>query len=541
MNDGSATVSVSTGTPPYTYNWSNGGTTQTTNGLSAGTYTVTVTDATNCQGTATVTITEPAILNASILSSSDALCNGAPSGTAEATAAGGTSPYSYLWSNGGTSSLQSTFTAGNYTLVVTDTNGCTDSANVTIAEPPAIVLSAQATAASCVGEAQGSASVTASGGTAPYTYSWNSNPVQTTATATNLAGGNYNVTVTDNNGCTATTSVAILVHPQADVDAGDNVTHCYEKDILTLHATGALTYIWSPATGLSCTACPDPIADPSVSTTYTVAGTDANGCTATDDVLVTVLTKQATSIGAEQNVCTGEGVQLFATGGIQYSWSPMEGMNDNTIFNPTVTPEQTTIYTVTIKQNDCFTDTLSQTVTVHTMPTVSLGPDIKAGSGVTIQLHADTTNATSVTWSPVFNLSCDNCTDPTAYIEKDIRYVVTVNNGPCMAMDDISIRMSCSESDIFMANSFTPNGDNNNDHFYPQSGGSLIIAYMTVYDRWGEKIFQNENFRANDPASGWDGTYKGKILEPNIYVYYVQFICGNGQKILVKGDIAIVK
>jgi gliding motility-associated-like protein len=541
ISNGSASVSVSTGTPPYTYNWSNGGTTATVNNLSAGTYTITVTDAINCQGTTTVTITEPVVLTASILASSDALCNGTSSGSAEATASGGTAPYTYLWSNNGTTALQSTLPAGTYFVVVTDTNGCADSATVTIAEPPAITLSAQATVASCVGEAQGAASVTASGGIPPYSYAWNSNPVQTTSSATNLPAGNYIASVTDSNGCVVSTSVTILAHPQPSVDAGDDVTYCYGKDQLTLHAMGALSYLWSPPMGLSCTACPDPVADPTATTTYTVVGTDNNGCTGSDNILVTVITKELTSVGEDKDICSGESTQLFATGGIQYSWSPAENMNDNALFNPTVTPTQTTTYTVTVRQNDCFTDTLSQTVTVHSMPTISLGPDIKSASGASIDLIADTTNATTITWSPAFNLSCDDCTDPVAFIEKDIRYVATVTNGGCIAMDDISIRISCSESDVFVPNSFTPNADGNNDMFYPQSGVSLAISYMAVYDRWGEKIFEKENFRANDPSAGWDGTYKGRSLEPNIYVYYIQFLCGNGQKLMMKGDIAIVK
>ena len=69
----------------------------------------------------------------------------------------------------------------------------------------------------------------------------------------------------------------------------------------------------------------------------------------------------------------------------------------------------------------------------------------------------------------------------------------------------------------------------------------MVISYMTIYDRWGEKIFEQRNFVANDPLFGWDGTYKGKTLEPNVFVYYLQFLCGNGQRILLKGDIAIVK
>ena len=119
--------------------------------------------------------------------------------------------------------------------------------------------------------------------------------------------------------------------------------------------------------------------------------------------------------------------------------------------------------------------------------------------------------------------------------------MVTESNGPCIAVDDINIHINCDKGDLFCANTFTPNKDGNNDFFYPQSGGRMLIAYMAIYDRWGEKVFERSNFYTNDPVKGWDGTYKNKDVEPDNYAWFINFYCGNGQKVLVKGDVSIVK
>ena len=214
QSNGSATVTASGGTAPYTYSWNTTPvqTTDTATNLTAGNYTVSVTDAAGCLITADVTITQPTPV---ILTTAktDILCSGDLSGTATVQVGGGTPPYTYIWI---TTPVQSTATvtnlaAGNYIITVFDALGCFKSASVTINEP-ATKLTASITAQSnilCTGQADGSATVTASGGTAPYMYSWNTIPVQITATATNLLSGTYIVTTTDNNGCFDTDTVII--------------------------------------------------------------------------------------------------------------------------------------------------------------------------------------------------------------------------------------------------------------------------------------------------------------------------------------------
>ena len=218
--NGTASVTASGGTPSYTYSWSpSGGTAATATGLSAGMYTVTVTDAKGCTKTATVVVTQPTQLLATIGTPTHVNCNGGTNGSATVTASGSTPAYTYSWN---TNPVQTTATASNlgagtYTVTVTDSKGCTKTASVTITQPPVLNATALKTNVTCNGAADGTATVTASGGTPAYTYSWNTTPVQTTPMITGLVPGTYTVTVTDAKGCIKTASVTITQPPMINL------------------------------------------------------------------------------------------------------------------------------------------------------------------------------------------------------------------------------------------------------------------------------------------------------------------------------------
>ncbi|WP_374759626.1 beta strand repeat-containing protein, partial [Emticicia aquatica] len=205
-NNGRATVAASGGQTPYTYLWSNGATTATVNNFTVGTYSVTVTDSRGCYATATVTITQPTKLTASAVGV-NVKCYGGNDGSATVTANGGTTAYSYAWSpSGGTGATANNLTAGTYTVTVTDANACTATATVTITQPSRLTASAVGVNVKCYGGNDGSATVTANGGTTAYSYAWSPSG-GTSATANNLVAGTYTVTVTDANACTATATV----------------------------------------------------------------------------------------------------------------------------------------------------------------------------------------------------------------------------------------------------------------------------------------------------------------------------------------------
>src|SRR5690606_37493810 len=194
-SNGTVNLTVTGGTAPYTYVWSNTATTEDMIGLTAGTYDVTVTDAKGCTATASATVTEPTVLMASLSSQTNIACNGGTTGSATITVTGGTAPYTYTWSNGATTATITNVVAGTYNVTVTDANGCTDTASVTLTEPTALSASAIATNVSCNGGSNGTVDLNVTGGTAPYTYVWSN--TATTEDMVGLTAGTYDVTVTD--------------------------------------------------------------------------------------------------------------------------------------------------------------------------------------------------------------------------------------------------------------------------------------------------------------------------------------------------------
>ncbi|MFO0204480.1 MAG: HYR domain-containing protein, partial [Alphaproteobacteria bacterium] len=207
-SDGVASVVASGGTGAYSYAWSNSQNTAMATNLSAGMYTVTVTDANSCTATGSATITAPAGLT--LMASSTAVnCFGGTDGGATVTVSGGTAPYQYLWSNGGNTATISGLTAGLYVVTVTDARSCTGTTQVAVSveASSAMLLSVVMVEASCVNTADGSLAVTVDGGAQPLSYSWSNGGGLSLASG--LSAGSYTVTVTDGVGCTASISETV--------------------------------------------------------------------------------------------------------------------------------------------------------------------------------------------------------------------------------------------------------------------------------------------------------------------------------------------
>ncbi|MFH7005779.1 SprB repeat-containing protein, partial [Flavobacterium bizetiae] len=211
LSDGEATVTAIGGNGGYTYKWDNNETTQKAVALNAGLHSVTVTDSKGCTTTCTITISQPNVLSCSITQNAPAKCYGDNNGIATVTAIGGNGDYTYKWDNNETTAQATALTAGLHTVTVTDKLGYKTTCDVIIGQPHAALTAAIKidTNVNCKGGATGSATASATGGTGTYSYSWNTSPIQTSATATNLIAGTYTVTVTDEKGCTDTEQITI--------------------------------------------------------------------------------------------------------------------------------------------------------------------------------------------------------------------------------------------------------------------------------------------------------------------------------------------
>jgi hypothetical protein len=301
---GGINVSVSGGTPGYTYSWNDGPTTQNRSGLAAGSYTLTVTDSKGCQAVQNIEITQPNTIsiNADITNSD---CLNANNGQISLTVNGGTPGYTFLWNDGNSNQNRTGLAPGTYSLTVTDANNCTATlSNLVITEPAtAIAINETHTNLLCNGDANGTIELTVSGGTPGYNYAWTKtgNPIfnADTKDLSGLTAGTYNVTVTDANGCQALLSVTITqptaiaisyettkptCPPDADFNGFDG-----EIVLTVTEGTGPYTFAWTASgTGVVPPALQNNqnlITLPAGG--YTVVVTDANGCEATATITLT--------------------------------------------------------------------------------------------------------------------------------------------------------------------------------------------------------------------------------------------------------------
>src|ERR1017187_122587 len=386
-SNGSATVTATGGTGGFTYIW-NTNPVQTTNvasNIPAATYIVTVTDANNCTATASITITQTNGITSSITAHTNVLCNGGTTGSLTVTGVGSAS-YTYVWN---TNPVQNTATAshlpaGIYFVTVTAANGCISISTDTITKPPLLAVTVTSiTNDLCFGGNNGQAIVQAAGGTTGYTYQWNTNPAQATATASTLPAGTYIVTVTDANNCITTTPVTITQPPlfKVLISSFVNISSCGTNDgSATATTTGGTginpTYVWStnPAQNTA-TASNLPVG------TYTVIATDANGCTATTTVNLIQPGLFTATTSPNISVCNGTAVVLSVNVGggtapYTYNWNPGGG-HSNTM---TVIPAITTNYSVTVTDaSGCILTPAAIVVTVNASPNVSFSADVYVG------------------------------------------------------------------------------------------------------------------------------------------------------------------
>jgi uncharacterized delta-60 repeat protein len=396
-SNGSATISATGGSAPYTYSWSpTGGTDATATGLAANAYTVTITDAQGCTHVQPLVITHPTAITSSVSSQTNVSCNGGSNGSATISATGGSAPYTYSWSpTGGTDATATGLAANAYTVTITDAQGCTHVQPLVITHPTAITSSVSSqTNVSCNGGSNGSATISATGGSAPYTYSW-SPTGGTDATATGLAANAYTVTITDAQGCTHVQPL-VITHPTeitSSVSSQTNVScNGGSNGSATISAIGGsapYTYSWSPTGGTDATATG------LAANAYTVTIEDANGCTHTQSVIITEPTSITSSITSQTNVsCFGGSngsANVTATGGTgsyTYSWSPSGGTIE------TATNLSAGTYTLTIEDaNGC---SYPQTVVIIEPNAITNSQTFIECVGFSVTIGSNTYNSTGV-------------------------------------------------------------------------------------------------------------------------------------------------
>lgn len=534
-NNGSSTVSASGGAGSFTYSWNTSPvqTGATASGLGAGSYTVTATDGSGCTQTLNVSITSSGGPTVSITSQTNPLCNGGATGTATANATGGTGTINYSWSPTGGSTATGTGLSGGitYTVTATDANGCVGSTTVTLTDPALLTVSTSSTDATC-SQSDGTLTAVGSGGTGTISYSWNTSPVQNTATATGVPAGSYTVTATDANGCTATANQSVnnIGAPTISIVSQTDVTCNGDTDgTATVNGTGtgSITYSWNTtpvqtsatATGLS-------------AGTYIVTVTDGSGCTATQSITIgepAAVTGVASSTPANCAVSDGTASVVASGGDGNYTYSWTGGST-----NSTATGLAPGSYTVTITDGNGCTGTATTTVGTVNGANIDAGPDVIISSGSSTTLTA--TGGVSYVWTPATGLSCTNCASPDASPTTTTVYIVTGTDASgCVGSDTVIVFVDAPCGALWVPTAFSPNSDGSNEELCVY-GGCITSLNFQIYDRWGEKVFET-----TDNSLCWDGVYNGKKMNSAVFVYYLKAILSTGEEVELKGNITLVR
>ncbi|MCX8144102.1 MAG: gliding motility-associated C-terminal domain-containing protein [Bacteroidia bacterium] len=469
--NGSATVNVTGGTPPYAYVWSSiGGNAPISNSLTAGNYTVNVMDINGCTKSITLTINSIPGGTAVITAASNVTCKGYNNGWATVSYVGNmTPPISYSWSNGQNTQTANNLAPGNYNCIIQDVCGCTSSIGIGISEPDSLHFSISSNPALCFNQNSGSASVSyISGGTPPFTYLWTPGG-QTSATATNLVAGTYSCLITDANGCTRTYSVNVTQPSSVTITSTVNTAYCMQSNgAATVSASGgfpAYSYTWSTGTTGN-------VLSNVAAGTYTVMVKDANNCVNVFGITIPNTNGPTLTVTGYTNVSCYGGNNGVATtsvnGGVppySYMWS--NGQNVGTAINLSAG-----IYTVSV--TDAVGCVASASVQITQPPALSLNiiPQhplcFNSNNGSATALVNGGTSPYSYTWSPVGgNASTASNLSAGIYIVnvKDamncgISGTVQLNNPPQMQANVNYTNVTCNGAcnGIATANAINANG-----------------------------------------------------------------------------------
>ena len=339
-------------------------------------------------------------------------------------------------------------------------------------------------------------------------------------------------------GCFAIDSVDVFVNPLPVVKTISDTTLCINETI-TLTTTGAQNYSWSPAAGLNNPGIANPVFSGNAGQTYTVTGTDVNGCKNTDLVTIDISSPDSLKQPPSFVICQKQTVQLDGNNGtrVSYLWSPATYLSNATIINPLANPPQTTLYTLLVTDNRCGFDS-----TFTTLLTVLPAPVINAGKTNDIDCAFRSANlfasgGNQYLWSPSTGLSNTAIANPVATPANTQTYTVLVTDATgCTNTGSVTVFNNNTASLArYMPNAFTPNSDSRNDCYGLKNWMYIQQLQFFIFNRFGEQVFATAN-----PGKCWDGMYKGKPALAGTYVYLIKAKtnCGTEEQ---KGSFILIR
>lgn len=547
-----------------TYHWSGPGISIDSTSLSpsvnaAGVYTLIVTNTSNgCTATASTNVISDTAPPVAIANASQAITCIQQQVNVDGTGSSTGPDFVYLWTGPGISGTNNTLitnviSAGNYMLLVTDqSNGCTNAATVavitdTIAPVADIATPLLLTCTVTTLELDG----TGSSYTPDCMFMWGGPGILSggnTLMPVISASGNFTLTITDaSNGCSDIAQVNVnqnTIPPVAN--AGPNGLFDCKMSPVTLNGSSNIPgaqFSWSTANGQIASGANSPQPTVSLPGTYTLMVTDPfNGCTATSSSTVAPNEVIFPEPAIELPDCTDStGTVTFSGGQGEFSYSIDGGLSFGA--DPLFPGLTAGNYISIVKEAGGCLDTVAVDIPVVIKTTVTLDSILSIVAGSNIQLNpqvsTDPGQIASILWSPSDGLSCTDCLDPVAQPGSDITYKVLITNTDgCTASAQVLLLVSSETGNVYVPNTFSPESEGENNQFRVFTDAVVGQFTMQVFDRWGSSLFITNNI-----SEGWDGRSRGKLLNPGIYVYYVniELLKPNGEKEtrLIKGDVLL--
>jgi gliding motility-associated-like protein len=533
LSDGSISVITSGGSLPHSYLWSTTDITPTISNLNADIYTLNVTNGSGCSEDFTFGLNNSTAPEVS-LSSTDLICRGDCIGEITSTVSGGTPIYTYQWFDelGVPIPLETNPTLtglceGQYFIEVTDAAGCKIFDNTTINQPDTILLNTPFnTDPTCNGICDGNIIVNPIGGTQPFTYTWDDSETQTSLNPTDLCAGIYNVVITDANGCIANQS-SELFEPLPITIVLDSIigATCLNSEdgaiyISASGGTGTIGYQW--VSQFNDTTYLEDIINV-LPLEYYVTATDENGCFSQDTFAIDTNLVVLSFAGNDTTLCFDFGVTLNGQSNqsdVDYTWYDINGIEisdtSELILNPQTPGTVSYILMVNLAGCDDM-DTIN--VTTNPQIIVDAGPDIEMFSIETEVIGGTPTTDLTISeidWSPSIYLSDSTTSNPSVVKpNEDTYYYVTVTDTlGCQNIDSIYVEVIPS---LIVPDGISPNGDGKNETWQLVFKEDFPDMEVSVYNRWGELLFYDNNGYANE----WDGKFNGEELPVGTYYYVI--------------------